>query len=105
MVFWTYQSLGQGAVYSFDPVGSYEREQYRAGGSAASLIQPFLDSRIGQKNQTFDKADIDLNTAISIAKDAFHGASERDIYTGDYLQLFVFTNSGVTTELIDLRRD
>ena len=37
---------GRGAVYSFDPVGSYEREGYRAGGSAASLVQPFLDNQV-----------------------------------------------------------
>lgn len=38
--------LGVGAVYSFDPVGSFEREGYRAGGSGASLIQPFLDNQV-----------------------------------------------------------
>jgi 20S proteasome alpha/beta subunit len=29
---------GKGALYSYDPVGSYEREQCRAAGAAASLI-------------------------------------------------------------------
>lgn len=33
-------------MYSFDPVGSFEREPYRAGGSGASLIQPFLDNQV-----------------------------------------------------------
>ena len=37
---------GTGAVYSFDPVGSYERESCRAAGSAQSLIQPFLDQQV-----------------------------------------------------------
>jgi 20S proteasome subunit beta 6 len=37
---------GVGAVYSYDPVGSFERENYRAGGSASALIQPFLDSQV-----------------------------------------------------------
>lgn len=37
---------GKGAVYSFDPVGSYEREFCRAAGSAQSLLQPFLDSQV-----------------------------------------------------------
>ena len=39
-------SEGKGALYSFDPVGSYEREQCRAGGAAASLIMPFLDNQV-----------------------------------------------------------
>jgi 20S proteasome alpha/beta subunit len=38
--------LGKGVVYSFDPVGSYERQVCRAGGSAAALIQPFLDNQV-----------------------------------------------------------
>jgi len=41
---------GKGAVYSFDPVGSYEREQCRAGGAAASLIMPFLDNQVKLQN-------------------------------------------------------
>jgi 20S proteasome subunit beta 6 len=39
-------------VYSYDPVGSYERETFRAAGTASALIQPFLDNQIGLKNQT-----------------------------------------------------
>merc|ERR1712212_1339638 len=41
---------GKGAIYSFDPVGSYEREGYRAKGSSASILQSFLDNQIGEKN-------------------------------------------------------
>lgn len=37
---------GEGAVYSYDPVGSYEREICRAAGSAQSLLQPFLDNQV-----------------------------------------------------------
>ena len=37
---------GKGCVYSFDPVGSYERETYRAGGSAGSILQPLLDNQV-----------------------------------------------------------
>lgn len=39
--------VGTGAVYSFDPVGSYERETCRAAGAAQSLLQPFLDNQVG----------------------------------------------------------
>lgn len=40
------RSVGSGAVYSFDPVGSYEREACRAAGAAQSLVQPFLDNQV-----------------------------------------------------------
>ena len=39
-------TTGTGAVYSFDPVGSYERETCRAAGAAQSLVQPFLDNQV-----------------------------------------------------------
>lgn len=35
-------------MYSFDPVGSYEREACRAAGAAQSLVQPFLDNQASE---------------------------------------------------------
>ena len=40
-------------MFSFDPVGSYERETYRAGGSASSLLQPLLDNQVRTGTQSF----------------------------------------------------
>lgn len=45
---------GTGAVYSFDPVGSYERETCRAAGAAQSLVQPFLDNQVSDHNSPSD---------------------------------------------------
>ena len=42
---------------------------------------------------------------IRIVKDAFTSATERDIYTGDYLEIFVITAQGVTKETIELKKD
>lgn len=39
---------GRGAVYSFDPVGSYQRDSYKAGGSASAMLQPLLDNQVIQ---------------------------------------------------------
>jgi 20S proteasome subunit beta 6 len=98
---------GKGAVYSFDPVGSFEREKYRAGGSASSLIQPLLDSQIGKKNRT-DAASLPeytLDEAVKIVKDVFTSAAERDIYTGDFVEIWKITQSGIEKELYPLRKD
>lgn len=98
--------FGRGAVYSFDPVGSFEREQFRAGGSAASLIQPFLDAQIGRKNQVNpSESPLSLQSVLKIAKDAFSSAAERDIYTGDYVQIWILTRQGCQEEIYPLRRD
>ena len=56
---------GKGAVYSFDPVGSYEREQCRAAGAAASLIMPFLDNQVNLKNQLVNGHQREV-TALSV---------------------------------------
>jgi 20S proteasome subunit beta 6 len=48
--------LGTGAVYSFDPVGSYEREACRAAGAAQSLVQPFLDNQVSSSVLLFPPA-------------------------------------------------
>eukprot|EP00045_Choanoeca_perplexa_P000886 m.16756 g.16756 ORF g.16756 m.16756 type:complete len:216 (-) comp10608_c0_seq1:60-707(-) len=99
-------SEGKGCVFSFDPVGSYEREQFRAGGTASSLLQPLLDNQIGSKNQSNkEEAPIDKDLAIKLAKDVFVAAAERDIYTGDAVHIAVVTKDGTTHEEFPLRRD
>ena len=55
--------VGTGAVYSFDPVGSYEREACRAAGAAQSLIQPFLDNQVSPQSppiSSFTQLEISL---------------------------------------------
>lgn len=103
---------GKGAVYSYDPVGSYEREQCRAGGAAASLIMPFLDNQVNFKNQyepgTSDKKELrflSLDEVLELVKDAFSSATERHIYVGDGLEIFIVTKDGVRKEYYPLKRD
>jgi len=37
--------------------------------------------------------------------DAFTAATERDIYTGDYLDVFTITKDGVSTKRFELKKD
>lgn len=103
---------GKGAVYSFDPVGSYEREQCRAGGAAASLIMPFLDNQVNFKNQMDPatgqpraKTYLKLDEVLKLVKDAFTSATERHIEVGDALQIKIITKDGVREEIYPLKRD
>ena len=58
-----HSSPGTGAVYSFDPVGSYERETCRAAGAAQSLVQPFLDNQVSSRFiQTYGRSNQDVYT-------------------------------------------
>ena len=99
---------GKGAVYSFDPVGSYEREAYRAGGSASSLLQPLIDNQVGFKNQgglQGVKTALSKEETVGLVKDLFTSAAERDIYTGDCVEIQIITKDGVEIERFDLRKD
>ncbi len=105
---------GVGAIYSFDPVGSYEREQCRAGGAAASLIMPFLDNQVNFKNQYIPESNgtekrpvayLELEEVLELVKDAFSSATERHIHVGDGLEILIVTKDGVRKEYHPLKRD
>ena len=97
---------GKGCVYSYDPVGSYEREQYRAAGAASELLQPLLDNQIGHKNMVGTEfPSLSKEKARQLCIDCFISAAERDITTGDCLLLHTIDKCGVLTEEFPLRRD
>jgi len=108
---------GQGAIYSYDAIGSYERVFYSASGSGQSLTMPILDNQVGLHNQT-DKDepfqcpgvvpirdDLQIDEATELMKDAFVSAGERDIYTGDNVDIWVITQDGVRKENFALKAD
>jgi len=39
-------SEGKGCVFSYDPIGNFERSTYRAAGSSGALLQPLLDNQV-----------------------------------------------------------
>lgn len=97
---------GKGCIFSYDPIGHCERTTYRAGGSAGALLQPLLDNQVGLKNmQNVKETPVSLERALSIVKDVFISAAERDIYTGDGIILNIITKDGIKEETFDLRKD
>lgn len=97
---------GKGCVYSYDPIGHFELSKYRAGGSAGALLQPLLDNQIGYKNQDgVEPIPLTEEKAISIVKDVFISAAERDIYTGDGISIKVITKDGIKESKFALRKD
>ncbi|KAK7050563.1 proteasome subunit beta [Favolaschia claudopus] len=90
---------GSGTVYSFDPVGSYERETCRAAGAASSLVQPFLDNQIYFKNQSSAPGSphpthLPLSRVLPLVIDSFTSATERHIEVGDGLEIYVVLAKG-----------
>jgi len=99
-------SEGRGCLYSYDPVGHCEKNMYRAGGSAVSLLQPLLDNQVGKKNmENPDKTPITVEQAVNIIHDVFISAAEREIHTGDGIKFNIITTDGIEEKTLPLRRD
>jgi len=97
---------GKGHCYGYDPIGHKGEGNCKVGGSAFSLIAPLLDNQIDFKNmQNVAKEPLSLEKAIALLKDSFISAGERDIYTGDSLEIKIITKDGIKEESIPLRRD
>jgi 20S proteasome subunit beta 6 len=96
---------GKGCLFSYDAIGSFERTQYSATGSGQAYVIPFLDNVIGNRNRTQEKPTLSKEEVVELIKHAFVSCGERDIYTGDQLEIMVMTKDGVTTEMFNLKKD
>ncbi|CAI8048874.1 Proteasome subunit beta type-1-B [Geodia barretti] len=61
---------------------------------------------IGLKNQSgAEEVPLSQDKAVALVQDVFSAAAERDIYTGDGLEICVITAAGVDMKRVPLRRD
>ena len=88
---------GKGVVYGYDAIGSYGHDKALAQGSGAHMILPYLDSEVhGYNNPKHkEKPPMPPDVAVQTVIKAFKAAAERDIATGDKLEIMVLTKDGV----------
>lgn len=96
---------GRGAVYGYDAIGSFERNPYSVTGSASALITSILDNQYEFKTAQKMKRELTLEETIDLVKDVFTSAGERDIYTGDTVQIAIITKDGTKIENFALKKD
>jgi len=102
---------GVGCVYSYDPVGNYERVRVSVTGSGESLIQPLLDNQLERQHQQLGNkppplsVDLSLEETVDLVKDAFVSAGERDIRTGDEVEICILTKDGIQMQSFPLNID
>ncbi|KAG5545903.1 hypothetical protein RHGRI_018158 [Rhododendron griersonianum] len=91
---------GKVCVFTYDAVGSYERVGYSAQGSGSTLIMPSLDNQLKSPSPLLLPAKDAVTPlseleAIDLVKTCFASATERDIYTGDKLEIMVLNVDGI----------
>ncbi|MED6145219.1 Proteasome subunit beta type-1 [Stylosanthes scabra] len=105
--------------YSFNVLGGLDNEGtlhlpstvgYSSQGSGSTLITPFLDNQLKSPSPLLYPP-VDAVTplseaeAVELVKTVFASATERDIYTGDKVEIVILNASGIRREYMDLRKD
>ncbi|MEM1761926.1 MAG: proteasome subunit beta, partial [Desulfurococcaceae archaeon] len=78
------------SLFILDPVGSLIEERYAAVGSGSQLALGYIEPRY--------KDELGLEEAEKIAIEAVKTVIERDVLSGDGVDLVVFTKQGYTTK-------
>ncbi|KAF9621560.1 hypothetical protein IFM89_022914 [Coptis chinensis] len=99
-----------GCVFTYDAVGSYERVGYSSQGSGSTLITPVLDNQLKSPSPlliprgTF-VTPLSETEAVDLVKDVFTSAPERDIYTGDRVEITIVNAARIRQEYAELRKE
>ncbi|KAE8671094.1 Proteasome subunit beta type-1 [Hibiscus syriacus] len=101
---------GKGCVFTYDAVGSYEKVGYSSQGSGSTLIMPFLDNQLKSPSPLLLPVQDAVTPlaeaeAVDLVKTVFASASERDIYTGDKLEIVIINADRIRREYMILRKD
>ena len=93
-------------MYGFDYVGSFDVVASTCCGSGRQLVQPVLDNQLNEETRGVVRAvGSEASETVALLKDAFLSGGERDIYTGDAVDIYVITKDGIKTERFELKAD
>ena len=121
-------STGTPTLFNYDAIGSYQKVRGTAAGSGSDLALPILDSLIlrhhrmpPEHTQTtttttssttpppgphpVGAGELSVDQGIEYAHQVFASVSERDIYTGDAVEIYVVTKESLQKILRPLKMD
>ena len=96
---------GVGIIYGYDAIGSFDKVCYGAMGSGSQLVVPVMDNQLKGHNWIKEQPCESLEKAKNMMLDIMNSCAERDIYTGDQLELVTVSAQGTATEYSPLRAD
>eukprot|EP00301_Raphidiophrys_heterophryoidea_P014707 c23156_g1_i1.p1 GENE.c23156_g1_i1~~c23156_g1_i1.p1 ORF type:complete len:255 (-),score=76.69 c23156_g1_i1:161-886(-) len=96
---------GVGCVYAYDAVGSFERIKYNSSGTGSALIMPVLDNQIGHHNMAITPGPLSKEEALELVVSAMASACERDIHTGDSMDVAIIDKNGIERKSFPLNKD
>lgn len=96
---------GQGVVYGYDAIGSYDKLTYGVQGSGSELGAPILDNQFVGHNFLVKTLPDNVQSVEDTAKDIINSIAERDIYTGDGVEVVIIDKTGVRFKREAIRRD
>lgn len=101
-----FDDKGEGLVINYDAVGSGDFKKYAVLGSGAQLITPVFDQYFEGYNKIEKEKLTTVDQYIHFIVDCFESATERDIYTGDSLEIVVLRkDQPPQTQIFQLRKD
>ncbi len=96
---------GKGCVYGYDAIGSYDKLTYGVQGSGNEMGCTVMDNQFMGHNFVNKILPTDQTACEETAKDIINSIAERDIYTGDNVELVIIDKSGITRKVEKIRGD
>ncbi len=97
---------GAGAVFGYDAIGSFERIPYGVTGSGSALMTSILDNQVAFKTHPRNARALSVEQCLDLVKDVMTAAGERDIYTGDSVDIVIISSKdGMKCEKFELKKD
>ncbi|CAD8136079.1 unnamed protein product [Paramecium octaurelia] len=94
-----------GVVYGYDAIGSYDKMTYGVQGSGQELVVAVLDNQLKGYNKINKTIPQTREEILDIILDCFSCAAERDIHTGDNVEILIITAAGTERIVKPLRKD